>query len=413
MSDIRVLVVDDSVVVRRLVTDSLESDPDITVVAAAANGKIALSRLEQVAPDLVVLDIEMPELDGLATLSALRATHPTLPVIMFSTLTERGAAATFDALVRGASDYVTKPANVGGVTAARQRIHDELVPKIRALCGRDGRGLPSATPPAHRVPAGPSGRVPVGVPGPRRGADIAVVVVGVSTGGPAALERLFADLLADLPVPVVVVQHMPPLFTEMLAKRLDAKTPMRVAEGVEGMVLAAGQAWVAPGGLHMTVVRDGPDVRLHLHEGPPENSCRPSVDVLFRSAAEVYGPGVLGAVLTGMGQDGLRGSERIVEAGGSVLAQDQASSVVWGMPRFVAEAGLADEVLPIERLGGAIVERVRHGRGGTRCDVAARRVSPGASEAGAGAAGRAAARPSASVAGQARTAAERPGGEGR
>lgn len=361
MSEIRVLVVDDSVVVRRLVTDSLQADPDITVVASAANGKIALSRLEQVAPDLVVLDIEMPEMDGLATLSALRVTHPLLPVIMFSTLSERGAAATLDALARGASDYVTKPANVGGVNVAQQRIRDELVPKIKALCGRSG---PSPSLPVLRktTAAVGSNRSFARAAPARQTGRVDVVAIGVSTGGPAALERLFADVPADLPVPVVVVQHMPPLFTEMLAKRLDTKTPMRVSEGVEGATLTAGQAWIAPGDFHMTVCRDGRAVHLQMHQGPPENSCRPSADVLFRSVAEVYGPGVLGVVLTGMGQDGLRGAERVVEGGGAVLAQDRESSVVWGMPGFVAEAGLADEVLSIHQLGSAIVERVWHGR---------------------------------------------------
>lgn len=381
MPEIRILVVDDSVVVRRLVTDSLESDPDLTVAAAAANGKIALNRLAQANPDVVVLDVEMPVMDGLETLSALRKTHPKLPVIMFSTLTQRGATATLEALARGASDYVTKPANVGGVNVAMQRIRDELVPKIKALCGREA---PIAPTPPRPQPAGVAGVAGAGEaarpgrPSPAASmehpARVDVVAIGVSTGGPVALERLFTDLPADLPVPVVVVQHMPPLFTDMLAKRLDAKCPLQVAEGVEGAALVPGGAWIAPGDYHLTVARDTRGTHLHVNREPPENSCRPAVDVLFRSVADAYGPNVLAVVLTGMGQDGLRGAERIVEGGGTVLAQDRATSVVWGMPGFVAGAGLAEEVLPIDRLGGAIVERVRrrqHGSLAAGGDVAA------------------------------------------
>ncbi len=356
MPSIRVLVVDDSVVIRRLVTDSLEADPEIQVVGAAANGRIALSRLPQVNPDAVVLDIEMPEMDGLETLTALRATHPRLPVVMFSTLTERGATATLEALARGASDYVTKPSNVGGVHEAMERIRAELIPKLKVLCGRPPVG-----------PAAAERRAPVVAPvkniqrrataGPA--APVEVVAIGVSTGGPVALERLFSALPGDIGVPVVVVQHMPPVFTEMLARRLDGRSQLQVAEGADGAVLRAGQALIAPGDHHMVISRAGAGVVVQTTDGPPENSCRPAVDVLFRSVVDVYGPGVLGVVMTGMGQDGLRGSERIVEAGGRVLAQDRDTSVVWGMPGYVAEAGLADEVLPLDALAAAIARRTR------------------------------------------------------
>ena len=394
MPKVRILVVDDSVVVRRLVTDSLESDPELTVVATAANGKIALSRLEQVNPDVIVLDVEMPEMDGLETLSALRKTHPKLPVIMFSTLTERGATATLEALARGASDYVTKPSNVSAVNVAMQRIRDELVPRIKALCGR---GAPVVPMPPRARSAGVTGVTgaasparparPSLVASPKSPARVDVVAIGVSTGGPVALERLFADLPADLPVPVVVVQHMPPLFTDMLAKRLDAKCPLQVAEGAEGAALVPGRAWIAPGDHHLTVVRESRGVHLHVSQEPPENSCRPAVDVLFRSVADAYGSNVLAVVLTGMGQDGLRGAERIVEGGGTVLVQDQATSVVWGMPGFVAGAGLADEVLPLDLLGGEIVERVRRGQRGPL--PAGREGAAGGSAAGLRAGGRA------------------------
>ncbi len=356
MPSIRVLVVDDSVVVRRLVTDSLQSDPDLTVVAAAANGRIALSRLPQVNPDVVVLDVEMPELDGLETLTALRATHPKLPVIMFSTLTERGAAATLEALSRGASDYVTKPANVGGVQEAMARIRDELIPKVKLLCGR-----PVVTTPPPRRAVLPTAQ-PAGSPRPRRSGPppaVELLAIGVSTGGPAALEKLFSALPGDLGVPVVVVQHMPPIFTDMLARRLDSHSALQVAEAATGVVLAPNQTWIAPGDFHLVVEPHGDAKVLRTTTDPPENSCRPAVDVLFRSAARAYGAGVLAVVMTGMGQDGLRGAEQIIEVGGAVLAQDEATSVVWGMPGYVANTGLADQVLPLDQLAGAIVRRVR------------------------------------------------------
>lgn len=357
MPSIRVLVVDDSVVVRRLVTDSLQVDPELVVVAAAANGRIALARLPQANPDVVVLDVEMPELDGLETLTALRATHPKLPVIMFSTLTERGAAATLEALSRGASDYVTKPSNVGGVQEAMARIRDELIPKIKQLCGR------APVPAAPRLRAARPAAAGVQRPDRARRSGppppVELLAVGVSTGGPAALERLFGALPGDLGVPVVVVQHMPPVFTDMLARRLDTRSALQVAEAAAGAVVAPNQAWIAPGDFHLVVERDGATAVLRTTTDPPENSCRPAVDVLFRSAARAYGAGVLAVVMTGMGQDGLRGAEQVVEAGGTVLAQDEASSVVWGMPGYVAGAGLADQVLPLDQLASAIVRRVR------------------------------------------------------
>ncbi|MCI0539742.1 MAG: chemotaxis response regulator protein-glutamate methylesterase [Verrucomicrobiales bacterium] len=352
MPKIRVLIVDDAVVIRRLVSDCLAQDPDIEVVGTAADGQIALAKIGQVNPDLITLDIEMPTLDGLQTLAAIRKTHPRLPVIMLSTLTERGASATLDALSRGASDYVTKPANVGSVAAAMERIREELIPKIKGLCRR-------ATAIAPIYAAGHTrqffGAKP---PSPAR---IEVLVIGVSTGGPNALAALFAGLAKDFPVPILIVQHMPPLFTRLLAERLAAVSGLSAREGAPGELLQAGEVWVAPGGFHMEVENAPVGVRLRIHEGPPENSCRPAVDVLFRSVGKVFGPRSLAVVLTGMGQDGLRGCHCIREAGGQVLAQDEASSVVWGMPGAVTKAGLAEKVLPLHELAAEINHRVRVG----------------------------------------------------
>jgi two-component system chemotaxis response regulator CheB len=346
---IRVLVVDDAVVIRRLVADELAADPAIEVVGVAANGKIALAKLPQVSPDLVILDVEMPELDGLATLKELRKTHPKLPVIMFSALTERGAAATLDALALGATDYFAKPA--GGLADSLRVIREELIPEIKALCGRTSA-------PVAVTPATPPG-------GPAAG-RVDVVAIATSTGGPNALADLFAGLPADLPVPVVLVQHMPPMFTRLLAERLSAQSALRVEEGRPGGALRPGHAWVAPGDHHMVVVREGTEIRVQLHQEPPENSCRPAADVLFRSVARSFGPNVLAVVLTGMGQDGLRGCEAVRAAGGQVIAQDEATSVVWGMPGFVVRAGLADRVLPLAMIAPEVVRRVRAGRGGDR-----------------------------------------------
>ena len=353
MGKIRVLIVDDAVVVRRIVADVLSADPDIEVVGTAANGRLALAKLAQLAPDLVTLDIEMPELDGLETLVELRKTHPRLPVIMFSTLTERGASATLEALARGATDYVTKPANVGSVTLAQERIREELIPKIRALCGRVRLTKP-APPPVPRTPPLPSRPVlPVRVD---------LLVVGVSTGGPNALTAILPALPREFPVPIVIVQHMPPLFTRFLAERLDGLSELTIREGEEGGLLEPGTAWLAPGSSHMVLRKDSEQLRLSLNQDPPENSCRPAVDPLFRSAAALCGNRTLALILTGMGQDGLRGAEEICRVGGRIVAQDEGSSVVWGMPGAVATAGLADAVLPLDAIAADLMQRAAVGR---------------------------------------------------
>jgi two-component system chemotaxis response regulator CheB len=346
----RILVVDDAVVFRRLVSDELSRDPALEVVGTAANGRIALAKIPQLNPDLVILDVEMPEMDGLQTLAELRKSYPRLPVIMFSALTERGAEATLDALALGATDYFTKPSNVGGLDASLEVIRTQLIPEIKVLCEKAApRAVPASGPgSAVAAPARPAIR-----PG-----ALQVLAIGSSTGGPNALAEIFPRLPADFPVPIVVVQHMPPMFTRLLAERLTAQSSLRVQEGVSGAVLQPGQAWIAPGDHHMIVVRDGNQVRLLVHQDPPENSCRPAVDVLLRSVAKTYGPNSLSVILTGMGADGLRGCEVLREAGGQILAQDEATSVVWGMPGYVARAGLADRVLPLSLLAGEILRRM-------------------------------------------------------
>ncbi|MFI5459914.1 MAG: chemotaxis response regulator protein-glutamate methylesterase [Isosphaerales bacterium] len=350
MPKIRILVVDDSVVFRRLVSEELSRDPELEVVGTAANGRIALAKLGQLSPDLVILDITMPEMDGLETLKELRKTYQRLPVIMFSSLTERGAAETLEALALGASDYFTKPADVGGLDNSLRVIREEMVPMIKALCAP----LRQQT---ARAGAGTSG-LTTGKP-PIVTGTIRVLAIGASTGGPNALSEIFTRLPADFPVPIVIVQHMPPMFTRLMAERLSAQSPIHVQEASSGCLLKPGDAWVAPGDYHMIVVRDGLQYRLLVHQDPPENSCRPAVDVLLRSVAQSFGADSLTVILTGMGQDGLRGCESLRAAGGQVLVQDEATSVVWGMPGYVAGAGLADRVLPLAMIAGEIVQRVR------------------------------------------------------
>ncbi len=358
MNKIRVLVVDDAVVVRKMVTDVLTADPMLEVAGIAANGRIALQKIPQVNPDVITLDMEMPDMDGLETLREIRKSHPRLPVIMFSTLTERGAMITLEALALGASDYVTKPANVGSVGEGLKRIEQDLIPKIKALCPQ----IAPAIVPAVREKvfigaesaAQPARTFPTSV---RRAQSVDILAIGVSTGGPNALAELLPQLPGDFPVPIVIVQHMPPIFTRLLAERLNEKCSLSIAEPQGGEALEPGQAWIAPGGSHMVLERDGARIRLRLNQDPPENSCRPAVDVLFRSASKIYGSGVLAVVLTGMGQDGLLGCQGIAAQRGQILAQDEASSVVWGMPGYVAQAGLAEKVLPLNQMAGEIIHR--------------------------------------------------------
>lgn len=297
----------------------------------------------------------MPDLDGLETLRQLRGTHPRLPVIMFSALTERGAATTLDALALGATDFVAKPAASDGVAGAAEYIRAELTPRVRFFGGR-AAGLPVNP---TRGSSGFLGANRLQGARPRREAGVEAVVMGASTGGPNVLNEMLEALPADYPAPLLIVQHMPASFTKIFADRLDAKSPLTIREAAGGEILRPGEVWIAPGGRHMVVEGEGKTKRLRLHDAPPENSCRPAVDVLFRAAADAYGDAVLAIVLTGMGRDGLRGCECVREAGGRILAQDEASSVVWGMPGFVARAGYADKVLPPAQL---VAEMIRQGR---------------------------------------------------
>lgn len=346
---IRVLVVDDSAVIRKLVTDALAADPQIEVVGTAQNGRVAIERVLQLTPDAVTMDIEMPVMNGIDAVRTIRRTHPRLPIVMFSTLTERGASATLDALSAGASDYVTKPSNVAGFAQSLTNVREQLIPKLKALTGvgvpRAGTRLPSQ-------PAPPKGS---------RAGAIQAIVLGCSTGGPDALSKVLPGLPASLGVPVLIVQHMPPVFTRLLAQRLDQTCPLRVSEAVEGDEVVAGRVLIAPGGSHLELRRRGTGVVAALTDAPPENFCRPAVDVLFRSAVGVYNDRLLSVVLTGMGRDGEKGARLIRNAGGEVIAQDEATSVVWGMPGAVVTSGLADKVVPLARVSAEVVASLTRG----------------------------------------------------
>jgi two-component system chemotaxis response regulator CheB len=354
---IRVLIVDDSAVMRSLLRSVVVSGAGLEVAGTAADGISALSALDNLRPDLVLLDVEMPLMDGLITLKQMRQRGHKMPVIMCSSLTQRGAKVTVEALAGGASDYVAKPAGQSGREQAMRALAQDLIPKIHALTGR-----------SQAQPASPfvaSSRLILPIAPPHRPQPVTsiptVLVIGVSTGGPAALDVLLPALPADFPLPVMIVQHMPELFTRLFAERLNGRCRLRVCEAGEGDVVRAGTIYIAKGNWHMEVVaasRLGSPATLHLGQGPLENHCRPAVDVLFRSAAAVYGSGVLAVVLTGMGSDGMIGCRIIRGLGGSVLAQDQPTSAVWGMPGAVTNAGLAHKVLPLPAIAPEVLRIV-------------------------------------------------------
>ncbi|MCU7727142.1 chemotaxis response regulator protein-glutamate methylesterase [Actinoplanes sp. KI2] len=386
---ISVLVVDDSVVVRRLIVDALGGAADIQVVGTASNGLLAQAKIDQLKPDVITMDIEMPQMDGITAVKELRKRHKQIPVIMFSTLSAAGASATLEALAAGATDYVTKPSNVGSVSESIAAVREQLVPKIHALGGRRrSTGLagapparpgaaparplrPGVAPPRAGLPTSGPGRpgaVPAGPPAAAArakrapGGKVDILAIGASTGGPDALTKVLTSIPADLPVPIVITQHMPPVFTKMFAERLDRSTALHVVEATDGMELTPGWAYIAPGDSHLVLHRRGTATLTQLSGAPPENSCRPAVDVMFRSVASLYGASAFATVLTGMGQDGRGGAKVLRDAGAEILAQDEATSVVWGMPGAVVSAGLADEILPLERIASFLVNRVKSGR---------------------------------------------------
>ena len=352
---LRVMVVDDSVVIRGLISRWVGSEPDMMVAGSLRTGRDAVNQLERINPDVAVLDIEMPELDGISALPQLLGKKRDLIIIMASTLTRRNAEISFKALSLGASDYIPKPESTRELTAAETFRHD-LIQKIRHLGAKLRRAVPASPAPSLARTRGTSAetaaiaqpqlvRRAFGAQMPR------VLLIGSSTGGPQALMALAADIgpLIDR-FPVLITQHMPPTFTTILAEHLARSSHRPAHEAVDGEIVKAGQIYLAPGGRHMRVVRHGTDVMIALDDGPAVNFCKPAVDPLFTSATEVWQGSIMSVILTGMGSDGTRGGKDIVAAGGSVIAQDEATSVVWGMPGAAAHAGICAAVLPLNQI---------------------------------------------------------------
>jgi two-component system chemotaxis response regulator CheB len=354
------MVVDDSVVIRGLISRWVSSEPDMVVAASLRTGLDAVNQLERVNPDVALLDIEMPELDGISALPLLLAKKRNLIIIMASTLTRRNAEVSFKALSLGASDYIPKPESTREPAAAEIFRHD-LIQKIRHLGAKVRRAVPAAPYPLQDRPREPSLRpAPVAHSQPVRRAFSTTapraLVIGSSTGGPQALMTLVTELGPVIDrFPVLITQHMPPTFTTILAEHLARSSHRPAREAIDGEIVKVGQIYLAPGGRHMRVARHGADVVIALDDGPPVNFCKPAVDPLFTSAIDVWQGGVLALVLTGMGSDGMRGGKEIVAAGGNVIAQDEASSVVWGMPGAAANAGICAAILPLNQIAPRLV----------------------------------------------------------
>lgn len=362
---LRVMVVDDSVVIRGLISRWIEAEPDMTVAASLRTGLDAVNQIERINPDVAILDIEMPELDGISALPQLLAKKRNLIVIMASTLTRRNAEISFKAMSLGAADYIPKPESTRELAAADIFKHD-LLQKIRNLGAKVRRlksaATPSIVPAAAREIAAVAPRPATTVAAqaqlvkrPFSGVTPRVLLIGSSTGGPQALMTLVAEIGAVIDkVPVLITQHMPPTFTTILAEHLARASKRPAHEGVDGEIVKAGQIYLAPGGKHMRVVKQGAQIAIALDDGPPVNFCKPAVDPLFTSAIDVWQNALLAVVLTGMGSDGMRGGKEIVAAGGNVIAQDEASSVVWGMPGAAANAGICSAILPLNQIGSKL-----------------------------------------------------------
>ena len=341
---VRVLVVDDAVVARRIISDALDAETDLTVAGFARDGDSALLRAAELQPDVLVLDLDLPGRSGVETLAEFRSRHPRLPVVVFSRLVLDDPSIVPAMLSRGAAACLPKPGTRNGIGLAVDEVRSQLTAAVRTAAA-------SAPATAQRTTAPHTAAAPTT-------ARTEAIVIAASTGGPNALERLVSDLPADLPVPVFVVQHMPASFPRMLAIRLGNTCHVTVAEAGHREPALAGRVYLAPGGQHLTIGGTQAYPMTFLDNGPPENSCRPAADKLFRTAAAMWGPGLLAIVLTGMGRDGLRGSDGVRRHGGTVLVQDRDTSVVWGMPRLVAEAGLANAVVPIDDLATHVLDRL-------------------------------------------------------
>jgi two-component system chemotaxis response regulator CheB len=347
---IRVLIVDDSMFIRNIVGRIFREEPSIEVVGSAVDGLDAIGKVSELRPDVVTLDVEMPRMTGLEAIRKIRAAWPPVKIIMLSTLTEAGARVTIDALLSGANDYVSKTNPDGSHELPIPRLKHDLITKIRQFFPARAAMPPPVAPMARPVPFQPAATL-------RATKRRRVVAIGVSTGGPSALSEVIPALPANLPAPILIVQHMPAMFTRILAERLDTVCPLNVREAAENTPVEPGVVLIAPGDFHMRVTRRGGRECITLDKSAPENSCRPAVDVLFRSVNEVYGGGSVAVVLTGMGQDGYHAAQGLKASGAYVIAQDEASSVVWGMPGMIARTGLADAVVDLKLVAREILRQ--------------------------------------------------------
>ncbi|WP_422367634.1 protein-glutamate methylesterase/protein-glutamine glutaminase [Pelagibius sp.] len=360
----RVMVVDDSAVIRGLLTRSLEADRSIKVVASVGNGEIALKSLERYDIEVIILDIEMPVMDGLTALPKLLAAQPNVKVVMASALTRKNAEVSLRALQAGAADYVTKPSSTSELTSA-DNFQRELTEKVKALAAatRSSPGARPSKPAAGVVKESPrsTGKLYGGREIVLRKQPIVnprIIAIGSSTGGPQALLEVLADMTSTVKLPILITQHMPATFTTLLAEHIARATGVPAKEAVHGEMIEPGRIYMAPGDYHMVVESKGAGQQIVLNQGPQENFCRPAVDPMLRSMAPIYGAGLLTIILTGMGSDGKKGAEKVVEAGGAVIAQDEATSVVWGMPGAVATSGLCSAVLPLKEIGPSVRKMV-------------------------------------------------------
>ncbi len=373
---IRVLVVDDTVLYRKVISDVLAMLPEVEVVGTANNGKIALNKIDLLKPDLITLDFEMPVKDGVARLRELQRLKKNVAVVMVSAHTSEGAAITMKALERGAFDFIAKPAGTS-LQDNRTALLAQFRPVIDTVATRKllKPSAPGGVRPAAQVRPLPAGRRPIPVrpqptaapvtvvPAARgpavRPGRVAVVAIGISTGGPNALSEVIPKLPKNLRVPVVVVQHMPPVFTKALADSLNQKSLLSVVEAKDGDRLQPGTVYIAPGGKQMRIKKKVAGEFVQLTDDPPENHCKPAVDYLFRSIAGLFGNRALGVIMTGMGSDGVKGLGAMKQKGAYVLAQDETSCVVFGMPMEAIKAGVTDEVLPLSKIATEIVNRVK------------------------------------------------------
>lgn len=355
----RVLIVDDSVVFRSQIRSAIEGAASIEIVGTANNGKIAIQKLEQSSVDLITLDMEMPEMGGVETIKAIRAKKIPVRIVVFSSYTTRGSEATLEALAAGADDFVAKPTGeVNSIEVAVQKIRDELLPKINQFIS-PSIGLTTGVSPAVTSASSPSKLAPSVKTAsfPKRDIDTfspLAIVIGSSTGGPPALEKVLFQLPVTLRCPIFIAQHMPPIFTASLAKRLSTISGIVCAEGFDGEKVENNRIYIAPGDFHMTVVKDAGREIIKLDKGPHRNSVRPAVDNLFESIIKVYGSRVMAFVLTGMGEDGMVGCRAIKESGGGVAIQNRESCVVFGMPGAVFQSGAYDEIYNLETINQII-----------------------------------------------------------